>query len=319
MRSATAIDDRWCVAHPLPAHDGPVDKDSRGRVLLVGGARFVPGALALTGEAVLRAGAGKLQLATVEPVALALGVLVPEAAMVALPMCDDGEIAAASVERLRDLVQRCDLLLLGPGMSASNEILALVGGLLSLLPPAALLDAAALTCCTLSRLHAAAERTPLILTPHHGEMARLAGMSRDEVARAPAETVIRVARESGTVVVLKGPTTWIADRNGSLLRFDGGCSGLATSGSGDVLAGVIGGLVARGVDPLTAAGWGVLAHGAAGREAASRIGALGFLARDLPPLLPGVLQNTTNPATADPAGRAVSNTPHKMLRPCCDD
>ena len=91
MTGIVALDGDWRSANPLPTIESGSDKNSRGRVLLVGGARFVPGALALTGEAVLRAGAGKLQMATVEAVASALGVLVPEAAMVGLPMREDGE------------------------------------------------------------------------------------------------------------------------------------------------------------------------------------------------------------------------------------
>ncbi|MGF7150036.1 hydroxyethylthiazole kinase-like uncharacterized protein yjeF [Sphingomonas zeicaulis] len=291
MTTAAALDAEWRAAHPLPPHDGPVDKNSRGTVLLVGGARFVPGALALTGEAALRAGAGKLQMATVEPVALALGVLVPEAAMTALPMRDDGEIAAAAVDILRDRIPRCDVLLLGPGMSRSDETSALVDGLLGLRPPAVLLDAAALTCCNVATLRRFAGDMPLILTPHHGEMARLVGVARADIARDPAAMVTRVARESGAIVVLKGAETFIAAPDGEMLVFGGGCPGLATSGSGDVLAGIIGGLVARGAEPLTAAAWGVAAHGAAGNDAAHRIGRFGFLARDLLPRLPAVLHD----------------------------
>jgi len=114
MTGIVALDGDWRSANPLPTIESGSDKNSRGRVLLVGGARFVPGALALTGEAVLRAGAGKLQMATVEAVASALGVLVPEAAMVGLPMREDGEIAQEGVAVLTDLVPQCDVLLVGP-------------------------------------------------------------------------------------------------------------------------------------------------------------------------------------------------------------
>jgi NAD(P)H-hydrate repair Nnr-like enzyme with NAD(P)H-hydrate dehydratase domain len=150
MTSEVPLDVAWLRSHPLPIPKAGSDKNGRGRVLLVGGARFVPGALALTGEAALRAGAGKLQMATVEAVASALGVLVPEAAMVALPMREDGEIACKAVERLTALVPRCDLLLVGPGMSATAETGELVAGLFDLSPAAMLLDAAALTCASIA-------------------------------------------------------------------------------------------------------------------------------------------------------------------------
>ena len=107
----------WLADHPLPLHGEGTDKNSRGRVLLAGGARFVPGALRLTGEAALRAGAGKLQMATVADVAMHVGVLVPEAAMIALPTGDDGEIGGDAVPVIEQALENCDAFILGPGMS----------------------------------------------------------------------------------------------------------------------------------------------------------------------------------------------------------
>lgn len=290
MTAAIAIDAAWRAAHPLPDPETDADKNDRGRVLLVGGARFVPGALALTGEAVLRVGAGKLQMATVDAVASALGVLIPEAAMIALPMRDDGEIAQEAVNVLANLVHRCDLLLIGPGMSATPETGVLVSGLLGLSPPALLLDAAALTCASVDDLKRASARTSLILTPHHGEMARLADCDPRNVAADPAEMVLDMARRTGAVIALKSAETWIAGPDGTILHYTGGCSGLGIGGSGDVLAGIIGGLVARGASPMIATAWGVALHGAAGQQATKEIGKIGFLARELLPRLPRSLE-----------------------------
>jgi ADP-dependent NAD(P)H-hydrate dehydratase len=109
------------------------------------------------------------------------------------------------------------------------------------------------------------------------------------VEAAPAELALGAAKQFGAVVVLKGSTSWIATPDGSLYRYDGGNVGLATSGSGDTLAGIVAGLSARGAPPLEAVAWGVYLHGSAGRALARRMGALGFLARELlaeiPPLL----------------------------------
>lgn len=290
MTEPVALDDAWLAANLLPSVADGSDKNSRGRVLLVGGARFVPGALALTGEAVLRAGAGKLQMATVEAVASALGVLVPEAAMIGLPMREDGEIGQDSVAVLGDLVPQCDLLLIGPGMSATAETGKLVQGLLDLSPPAALLDAAALTCADLSDLAKAAAHRPLVLTPHHGEMARLAGCDPQAVADDPAAMVRDIVRQTGAFIALKGPQTWIGGPGSAILHFTGGCAGLGIGGSGDVLAGIIGGLIARGAPPLVATAWGVAIHGAAGQQAAREIGPVGFLARELLPRIPRLLE-----------------------------
>jgi len=289
MTEIVALDGDWRSANPLPTIESSSDKNSRGRVLLVGGARFVPGALALTGEAVLRAGAGKLQMATVEAVASALGVLVPEAAMVGLPMREDGEIAQEGVAVLADLVPQCDVLLVGPGMSATSETGLFVHGLLSLSPPALLLDAAALTCADAGELATSAAKVPLVLTPHHGEMARLIGCDQQAVSNNPAAKLADLVQRTGALVALKGPETWIAGPGTPILHFTSGCPGLGIGGSGDVLAGIIGGLIARGTSPFVAIGWGVALHGAAGQLAASEIGNIGFLARELLPRIPRML------------------------------
>ena len=290
MTEIIALDGDWRAAHQLPKIESGSDKNSRGRILLVGGARFVPGALALTGEAALRAGAGKLQMATVEAVASPLGVLIPEAAMVGLPMREDGEIALEGVTVLADLVPLCDVLLVGPGMSATSDTGPIVRGLLSLSPPALLLDAAALTCADPCELAIAAAKLPLILTPHHGEVARLIGCGRHAVSGEPAQMLSDIICQTGAFVALKGPETWIGGPGTPILHFTGGCPGLGIGGSGDVLAGIIGGLIARGTSPFVAVAWAVAIHGAAGQLAASEIGPIGFLARELLPRIPRLLE-----------------------------
>jgi hydroxyethylthiazole kinase-like uncharacterized protein yjeF len=128
-----------------------------------------------------------------------------------------------------------------------------------------------------------------VLTPHAGEMAALLGVEKQAVENDPAELARRAADKFGAVVVLKGAESWIATPAGALYRYDGGNVGLATSGSGDTLAGIVAGLAARGAPPLNAVVWAVYLHGSAGRALAKRIGPLGFLARELlaelPPLL----------------------------------
>ncbi|MBB3927361.1 hydroxyethylthiazole kinase-like uncharacterized protein yjeF [Sphingobium jiangsuense] len=285
------IDRDWLAAHPLPVIDDGCDKNGRGRVLVAGGAEFVPGALRLTGEAALRAGAGKLQMATVRPAALPLGVLVPEAAMIALPAQDDGEIAAGAAELLIERASRCDMLILGPGMSASTRTDELVARVLEGVeaPLAILLDAAALTAARDLRPLIARHDGRVILTPHHGEMAILADLPPEDVARDAPAVAAAIAAEFGAVVLLKGEESVLAGPAGERLRYAGGGAGLATGGSGDVLAGIIGGLAARGASPLHAAAWGAWVHGEAGRRLESAMGGVGFLARELLPLIPRLL------------------------------
>jgi hydroxyethylthiazole kinase-like uncharacterized protein yjeF len=128
-----------------------------------------------------------------------------------------------------------------------------------------------------------------IITPHSGEMADLLDLPRDEVDAYAPDVARHAAERFGCVVALKGATTFIAAGD-ELYRFDGGTVGLATSGSGDTLAGVVAGLAAHGADPLTATLWGVWAHGTAGARLAKRVNRVGFLARELLAELPKVLR-----------------------------
>jgi len=287
----SAIDAGWRAAHPLPVHGAGTDKNSRGRVLLVGGAEFVPGALRLTGEAVLRAGAGKVQMATVASAAMALGVLLPEAAMIALPGDADGEISAGAAEVLGEALAQCDTLVLGPGMSCRNRTATLLERLLAVPRPdlTLVLDAAGVSCAHRLAAMIAAHEGRIVLTPHHGEMAALTGLSTEEIADDPANAAGDAARHFNAIVVLKGSDTVIAMPDGARLDYGSDCVGLATGGSGDVLAGIVGGLLARGAAPREAAGWGVWLHGEAGRAAAARVGEIGFLARDLPGEIPRLM------------------------------
>jgi hydroxyethylthiazole kinase-like uncharacterized protein yjeF len=277
---------------PLPRPGDESDKDGRGRVLVVGGSAQVPGAVLLAGVAALRAGAGKLQLATVASVAPALGVAVPESLVVALPHVR-GEISGArSGMLLRSHASQVDALLVGPGMTGARAAHALVAALVPrLLDDATLvLDAGAILALTEdpSLLHPLGGRA--VLTPHAGEMASLLAIDKRDV-ESDAPDVARVAAERfGAVVALKGAESWIAEPGGALYRYRGGDVGLATSGSGDTLAGVVAGLAARGASAVQAAAWAVYLHGEAGNVLARRLGRIGFLARELLDEIPRLMR-----------------------------
>src|ERR1700712_4389985 len=113
---ANQIDSARIAANPVPVHSSGTTKNSRGRVLAIGGSRIVPGALRLTGEAALRVGAGKLQMATIGSAAVMLGLLVPEAASIALAENEDGEIASQASEQLKKALAECDAVVVGPGI-----------------------------------------------------------------------------------------------------------------------------------------------------------------------------------------------------------
>jgi hydroxyethylthiazole kinase-like uncharacterized protein yjeF len=277
---------------PLPQPDEDTDKDGRGRVLAIGGCTQVPGAMLLSGVAALRAGAGKLQLATVTSAAMALGLAVPEALVVALPEARSGEIAGTrAAALLRDRTDDVDAILVGPGMTSDRAAHALVAPLIARMSDDAtlVLDAAAI----LALRHDEGLLLPLagraVLTPHAGEMASLLGIDRRDV-EADAPKVAQLAAERfGAVVALKGADNWIAERGETLYHFKGGSVGLATSGSGDTLAGIIVGLAARGAMAMQATLWGVYLHAAAGHALAKRLGKIGFLARELLDEVPRIM------------------------------
>ncbi|SDA36843.1 NAD(P)H-hydrate dehydratase [Sphingomonas sp. NFR15] len=272
-------------------HGAGTTKNSRGRVVVVGGSRLVPGAPRLTAEAALRVGAGKVRMATVAAAALGLGLMVPEAASVALPEDGDGEIGAGAAECLERSLKACDALVVGPGIGTADAAARLLRAVLELRceDTVLVIDAMAIGCARDLKGALARFRDRLIFTPHHGEMALLTGRDEADIAAHGAGIARDAAAEHGAVIVLKGTDTHIAAPDGALLHHGGGGSGLATGGSGDVLAGAIAGLLSRGAAPPVAAGWGVWLHGQAGRRVATTRGPIGFLARELAAEFPRLL------------------------------
>jgi hydroxyethylthiazole kinase-like uncharacterized protein yjeF len=257
------------------------DKEARGRVLVIGGSAQVAGAVVLAGIAALRVGAGKLQIGAPESVATALSVAIPEARVVPLAQTSDGELGPQAADAIGDLVTKCDAVVVGPGMLDDASAGALVLKLLEQQGPAMVVDAAAMSVLAKRADAARGHAGRLVLTPHAGEMAGLTDSAKADVEADPVGVARRLAASLQAVVALKGAETFIVSPDGQAWRHSGGSKGLATSGSGDVLAGVIAGLLARGAAPLQAAVWGVCVHGAAGRALAERIAPVGFLAREL--------------------------------------
>ncbi|HWA67755.1 MAG TPA: NAD(P)H-hydrate dehydratase [Mycobacteriales bacterium] len=276
-----ALRQRW----PLPDPRRAEDKNDRGSVTVIGGSVSTPGAPLLAGLAALRAGAGRLTVATVASTAVAAAVALPEAAVIGLPETGAGALSLAAAAAALDAAERADVVLLGPGMRAPESARRFVAELLDRLPREipVVLDALALTCEALTGETA---RPALILTPNATEADMLledsSGSAGDDGDRAAA-----IARRFQAVVVL-GST--VASASGQMWRTPKGNSGLGTSGSGDVLAGAIAGFAARGATPTAAALWGLTAHAGAGDRLAHRVGAVGYLARELLDELPRVVE-----------------------------
>lgn len=277
---------------PLPALTPTADKEERGCILVIGGSAQIPGALLLAGKAALRAGAGKLVLATVEAAATALALQMPEARVIALPATPQGGLAAVGLPALEAVARRVDAVVVGPGMVDEAGSVPLVREILRLFAGRpCVLDAAALgVLCGESARERRGGGDGLILTPHAGEMAHLIARDKDDVHNNAAHLARLYAEQWRAVLVLKGACTHIGIPGGQVLRHDSAQVGLATSGSGDVLAGLIGGLAARGLPAAQAAAWGVAVHARSGQRLARAVGPVGFLARELCDEIPAVLQ-----------------------------
>lgn len=289
---------------PIPSVDG--DKEDRGHVLVIGGSREMPGAVILAATAALRAGAGKLTVATGASVAQLVASALPESRVIGLPETEEGGIELASAGLLDQLIGKVDAVLIGPGMQDEPAICAFVQALLPKFSDTKIvLDACAMGVVRnmqsaqhdqaapahdISSRNAAHVRLAnLVLTPHAGEMAHLTGDDKNSIQADPLAAVCAAAIRWNAVVALKGAATFITSPAGNVWQHEGGNIGLAISGSGDTLAGIIAGLAARGASLEQATAWGVALHAQAGEQLAQRIGSLGYLARDIAGEVPGLL------------------------------
>lgn len=297
MSAATRVTPELLRGMPLPRLNEDSDKNERGRVLVIAGSREVPGGALLAGVAALRAGAGKLQIATAAGIAPYVGLAVPEALVVAMPESASGGVATEATKLLSERGQGCDAILIGPGMMDELAVRDLTVGLLSAIAgPAIVLDAAALMHVRDLQDQLRGHAGRLVITPHAGEMAGLLGIRRRDIVQDPLAAARTAATLTQAVVVLKGGTTHIVTPEGEAWSFTEGGVGLATSGSGDTLAGIVVGLLARGATPLQAALWAVHLHGMAGNRLAKTHGAIGFLARELLAEIPRVMADLVDPS-----------------------
>ncbi len=276
------LTEQWAREH-LPERPGESNKGSYGRALIVAGCDRYLGAATLAALGALRSGAGLGMVAAVDAVRAAVASNLPEVTFLPLPE-SEGALDAAAGDVIARALPGNDVLLMGPGLSTASGVQSVVRGLLTseaVEEVPLVLDADALNC--LARFPGWQERVKAkaVLTPHPGELARLANLTVAEVQSSRLPTAQRLAQEWHQTVVLKGAHTIVAAPDGTTFVSPFANAALATAGTGDVLAGTIAGLIAQGVEPSTAAGLGVYLHGAAAEEYAADYGASGMLASEL--------------------------------------
>ena len=253
------------------------DKRDFGHLLVVAGSRTLPGAALMTVQAALRSGAGLVTAVVPESLAPAFAARAPEAMWVPATETPDGSIALENLSTLRAHLPRATALVIGPGLGRERETLALVQGLLSLAQIPVLLDADALQPAVIETL-GVRESRPVVITPHAGEFARLRGVEASPVANAE---LVDFALGRSVLTVLKGPITRISDGHGVWCSLFGGPV-LARGGSGDILAGLIGGRLATSDGtPLMRVSQGVAWHGLAADRLARHHGATSATATEL--------------------------------------
>jgi ADP-dependent NAD(P)H-hydrate dehydratase / NAD(P)H-hydrate epimerase len=271
-------------------------KGTYGHVLVVAGSVGKTGAAVLASTAVMRAGAGLATVATPES-ALPL-VAAGRAEVMTEPLPEEGGgLDGGSVERALALARERQSIVLGPGLGQGRAVRAFVRSFVAQRPALPLvIDADGLNALAPTRdgagaLEALRHAAPTVLTPHPGEMGRLLGWSTRDVQARRLEAARTLARATGAVVVLKGHRTLVARPDGQTAVNPTGNPGMATGGTGDVLSGILGTVLARGLDPWKAACAAVFVHGLAGDMAAARLGQESMLAGDLVDALAEVLRD----------------------------
>jgi ADP-dependent NAD(P)H-hydrate dehydratase / NAD(P)H-hydrate epimerase len=263
-------------------------KFQSGVVVVVGGSMGLTGAPAMAALSAARSGAGYVQVAVPGPVQPAMDMRLLEQMSRGLPD-EDGAHSPDGVEVVEEMAERAGAVVLGPGSGRSEPALEFARQVARTVEAPLLIDADGLNAHA-ERLDSLRERkAPTVLTPHAGELSRLLATDSDDVEAHRLARARQAAELSGAVVLLKGDDTLCVPPDGPVGVSRGGSPALATAGTGDVLSGLIGALLAKGLEPLEAACLGALAHSRAGRAAAARHGADHVIAGDVIDCLPAGL------------------------------
>jgi len=273
--------EEYAALLPLPAAD--TYKNARGRVLVIAGSGQFPGAAVLATRGAMRSGAGYVTLAVPEGIVGVAQAHLLAAPVVGLPQGRTHAFSSAAADKAIALARDFDAVVLGPGLTMADGAAATARDLVARLDRPLVIDADALN--ALVDAHELVERRkhPTIITPHPGELARLLGTT---AAKVQADRVSSSAKLAGPgrIVVLKGAGT-VTSGDGRQVINTSGSPALATAGTGDVLAGVIGGLLAQGLSAFDSAVIGAYLHGRAGEAAAADLTPLCVTSEDLPEYL----------------------------------
>ncbi|MGI6668383.1 MAG: NAD(P)H-hydrate dehydratase [Acetivibrionales bacterium] len=290
QRILTELTDRVTVLRLIPARKPESNKGDYGRVFIVTGSTGMTGSGCLASLAALRTGAGLVYAGVPESLAGIYGSALAEPVLLPLRDAGTGILSEECAEQVITHMEKMDVVAVGPGLTASESIRRIVEKIVANSKVPLVLDADALNAISGNTEILEKLKTDAVITPHPGEMARLTGLDTAGVQRDRLGVAAKFAAKYGVTVVLKGNRTVIAQPDGRIHVNPTGNAGMATAGSGDVLTGVIAGLIAQGVPAADAAVAGVYLHGLAGDKAAGETGMHGMLAGDILGCLPPVIK-----------------------------
>jgi NAD(P)H-hydrate epimerase len=279
----------------LPRRSPDSHKGTYGHLLVLAGSLGKTGAATMTSRAAMRAGAGLVTIATCANAQPIIEANCTEVMVEAVLDRQDAPLTEKTLRRAEALVEGKAAVALGPGLSTAPGISALALKILQTLEVPAVVDADGLNILASDPTAAGRISAPMVFTPHPGEMARLINRSAPAVQADRVGVAREAAKWHKVVVVLKGAHTVIAAPDGRVFINPTGNPGMASGGMGDVLTGVIGGLLSQGLEPLEAALLGTYLHGHAADDAASRTGMPSLLASDVIDALPGILKEWSGP------------------------
>lgn len=283
--------ERELVRGWMPLRPNVTHKGDYGRVLVLSGSRGMAGAACLAAGGAARAGAGLVTLMVPEGIYGPVAAKLTEVMVVPIPQTDEGTLSVEALPVIGDMLERADVLALGPGLSANPETMEAVREIVTLSRIPIVLDADGLNAFAGRTGMLKKVKAPLVMTPHPGEMARLAGLTTEGIQLDRLDIARRWSGAWNAVLVLKGNRTIVAAPDGTAYINATGNPGMATGGSGDVLTGVIAGLAAQGMETARAAATGVYLHGLAGDRAVGDKGMMGLLAGDILDYLPEVTRD----------------------------
>lgn len=284
--SITEFTDKNTVKKAVPPRPDDANKGTLGSLLSICGSYGMAGAAMLAGKAALRSGVGLLKCAlpkSIYPIA-ASGLW--ESVFFPLAETQSGALSADNFKLLLKEAQKSSAVLFGCGLSANPETRTLVRKMIKSCETPMVLDADALNCIADAPTILREAQAQIIVTPHPGEMGRLTEKTPAEVNSDRENTALMFAEKYRVITVLKGAGTLIASPDGRMIQNTTGNSGMATGGSGDVLAGITGSLLAQGAKPFDAAAAAVYIHGLAGDIAAEKLGKISMLPTDIIENLP---------------------------------